>query len=143
MNCRVHGIGVRGFIANLEALPIVVVIRPYPGSSLSNNTFTTLAQVFEQFTQTLAQQYTVAAIGGGESVLKIQHFWNLTSILGDTQWLTDDAYAATVTASPSNLVFLLMAAAVINGSTNFVTGVSISIEVDLDVEFYGRQSIVN
>jgi len=136
---RVHGIGVRGQIVNLEATAVYFLLLPNAGAQITNNTLSG-AVCYEKGGNPLAVNYVLGPLTGGNEVLKINLFWNLTEVLGSTQWLTDDGYASNFNTNPATSIWLLAAAVVITGS-NFVTGVGTHLNYDMDVEFYNRKEL--
>jgi len=139
-NYRVHGFRIRGQLGNPESVPIVITIRPYTVTSITDNSYTTLAQVYNESGLPLCKELTLAAATGGNSVESINQYFSMTEVLGSTQWLTDDGYAASVTGNPGAFVFLLMSVAKIDNS-NLTTGIYTMLHLDLDVEFYGRKNM--
>lgn len=134
---RIHGLGVRGQIANLESTPVMFVIVPNGGTRITNNTLNEV-QLYEYAGNSLAYSSTLGAITGGESVQRVEKFWHYDSILGESQWLTDDGYAANVTGNPTTMINMLTGYTTLSGA-NFATGVGTHFDYDMDVEFYNRK----
>lgn len=134
---KVHGIGVRGSVTNGDVIAQEVIFHPYSGSQITNNSLSSV-QLFDRGANPLARSVMLAGTSGGLSSQKVSMFWNLTTILGSTQWLTDDGYSSFTNSNPAAVIYVLGASYSASGA-NLVAGLYTMLYYDMDVEFFGRK----
>jgi len=134
---RIVGLGVRGSVSHVETSPVKFTIVPYSGTLITNNSINTATAIYDLDGNPMSRNYVMSQSSGGPNVLKFNHHWSYSEIVGDDIYLLDDLYTAPNNGNPTRMCFLLFAAAVMTGA-NFATGILQNLEFDLDVEFFDR-----